>query len=367
MSRITESHITALKEVVSDLKQHPELIHDPQLHFFRDYLDELGASLPSPPSDAHSHEHGHSHSHEHGHSHDHSHDHVHSHGPVPHDHKHGHKEEEEEGEGEEGWEGEEVEEMEVEEEEQPDPDVIAPEDDPPQPTGDLNSEVSDESREKASELRGIASEHSANGEFQKAVEVLTDAIINHNGSSAPLYVSRGQLYLKLKKPVSAIRDADVALRINPDSATAYRVRGRANVLLGRWENAVSDLQAANMRDYDQDINDLLKTVTPKAKAVAEKRKAKEEREKKKSAKASKGGASGGGAHPSGPGGFPGVPPEIMKLLMSDPDFLAAIQDPALMPILTEISADPSKIGKYKDHPKLGKLFSKFSHLFGKNV
>jgi len=367
------AQVAALKDFVNLLKHKPELLHDPQLGFFRNYLESLGAKVPEPQShhDHDDHDHDHSHSHAHGHDHDHSHSHAHGH---DHDHPHAHShttapqpepvvEEEEE-------------EPEVEEEPEPvDPDVIAPETDPPQPMGDESKEPSDEDREKASALRGEASEHSANGDFAKAIELLTEAITKHNGSSAPLYASRAQLYLKAKKPASAIRDAEAAIRINPDSATAYRVRARARLLLGQWEDAVADLKAANMRDYDPDINELLKSATPKAQAAAARRKAREEREKRKKRKeeAKSGGTASGGFNfgaggfpfpgAGGAGGFGGIPPELLQTLMSDPELLAAATDPTVIPILTEVSQNPAAIHKYKDHPKVGKLIEKFSHLF----
>jgi len=409
--KFSAPQVAALKDFVSLLKANPELLHDPALGFFRQYLESLGATIPTSSHDddddhdddhhshahAHAHDdhdHGHTHSHAHGHEHDHSHSHAHS-------HVHDEVEEEEE---------EEEEEIpDLEDAEEPvDPDVIPRENDPPQPTGDQSKEISDEDRDKASALRGEASEAASNADFAKAVELLTEAIVKHNGSSAPLYASRGQFYLKLKKPASAIRDAEVALRINPDSATAYRVRGRARALLGEWENAVADLNAANSRDYDPDVNDLIKTLTPKAHAVAERRKAREEQAKRRKTKASSGGShsgsgfpgagagfpgggagfpgggagfpgggagfpGGGAGFPGGGAGFPGagagagagVPPEVLAQLMSDPEFMAALQDPTVLPILTEISSDPSKIEKYKDHPKLGKIYSKFSHFFNK--
>jgi len=368
--------IAALKDFINLLKHKPELLHDPQLGFFRDYLLNLGATIPEPETHHDHGDHDHSHSHAHGHEHDHSHSHAHGH-DHDHSHSHSHSHSEPEPEVEEEEEVE-VEEPEVEEEPEPvDPDVIAPETDAPQPMGDESKEPSDEDREKASALRGEASEHSANGDFAKAVELLTEAITKHNGSSAPLYASRAQLYLKLKKPVSAIRDAEAAIRINPDSATAYRVRGRARVLLGQWEDAVADLKSANMRDYDPDINDLLKSVVPKAQASAERRKAREEREKRKKRKAEShsgagagagaGGFNFGGGFPfpgaGGAGGFGGIPPELLQQLMSDPELLAAAADPAVLPILTELSQNPAAIHKYKDHPKVGKLIDKFAHLF----
>jgi len=323
-------------------------LQDDSLSFFRDYLRELGADIPEVVKDEDIPDF--------------------EEDPIPRAPEPQKVEEEEEEEEVEEEQEEEEEVEEEEEKEEADPDVIAPEQDPPQPMG-TEFEVTDELREKAQELRQQANEHVANGELNEAVEKLTEAITKCNPSSAPLHASRGQLYLKLKKPLAAIRDGEAAIRINPDSATGYRVRGKARALIGEWESAAVDLRNANQRDYDPDINELLKTVSAKAQVVIDKRKKKEEKQRARQAKSkskSKSKAKGGAAFPGA--GFPGtagIPPNIMEAVMSDPDFLTAMQDPTLLPILSEISTDPSKIEKYRDHPKLSKLISKFSTMFGK--
>jgi len=190
--------------------------------------------------------------------------------------------------------------------------------------------------------------------------VLTEAITKHNGSSAPLYASRGQCYLRLKKPASAIRDADAAIKINPDSAPAFRVRGRAKALLGQWSGAAADLKGANQRDYDPEINDILKVVTVKADEAAARQKKRDEQKKRREAKSKPAGGAGG---PRGPGGAPNLPPDLLAKLMQDPDVLAALGDPEVMPILNQLMKDPSSVEKYKDHPKLGKLIAKFATMF----
>lgn len=53
--------------------------------------------------------------------------------------------------------------------------------------------------------------------------------------SAMLYAKRASILLKQKRVKAAIRDCDEALKHNPDSATAYKFRGRAhryNLLFG---------------------------------------------------------------------------------------------------------------------------------------
>lgn len=53
---------------------------------------------------------------------------------------------------------------------------------------------------------------------------------------------------------------NVLLKINPDAAKAYKVRGMARAMLGLWEEAASDLHVASKLDYDDEIGSVLKKV-----------------------------------------------------------------------------------------------------------
>lgn len=88
-----------------------------------------------------------------------------------------------------------------------------------------------------------------------------------NPSSAILYATRGGVFVKQKKPNAAIRDADAALEINPDSAKAYKVRGMARAMLGKWEEAASDLRVASKLDYDEEISSVLRKVESNAQKI----------------------------------------------------------------------------------------------------
>ena len=69
--------------------------------------------------------------------------------------------------------------------------------------------------------------------------------------------------MKVQKPIAAIRDCDEAIRLNPDSASGYKWRGKSNSLLGRWEEAARDLQTTCKLDYDDEANDMLKEIKEK--------------------------------------------------------------------------------------------------------
>lgn len=50
------------------------------------------------------------------------------------------------------------------------------------------------------------------------------------------------------------------LKINPDSAKGYKVRGIARAMLGLWEEAAGDLRVASKLDYDEEIGAVLRKV-----------------------------------------------------------------------------------------------------------
>merc|ERR1712071_663704 len=77
--------------------------------------------------------------------------------------------------------------------------------------------------------------------YEKAVEHFTEAI-NMNPQSGIMFAKRASCYLNLQKPNASIRDCNRAIEINPDSAAAHKFRGRANRLLGNWEEAAKDLR-----------------------------------------------------------------------------------------------------------------------------
>lgn len=143
--------------------------------------------------------------------------------------------------------------------------------------------------------------------------------------------------MKLKKPNAAIRDCDRALKLNPDSASAFKFRGRANRLLGNWGAAAKDLRQACKLDYDDEADEWLKEVTPNAKKL-EQHKIKQERKKaekdlnerkervRRAQEAQKKAAEENKNKPQDDdGGDFGIGPEFMEAF-SDPEVSAALQD-----------------------------------------
>ncbi|KAH6809385.1 tetraticopeptide domain-containing thioredoxin [Perilla frutescens var. frutescens] len=230
--------IEELKGFVEHCKQNPSVLHTPPLAFFKNFLQSLGARIPAF--------------------------------------------------GESSKDGEEYEDKKPFESKKPNvpmddssnddivesdveldnSDVVEPDNDPPQKMGDPSAEVTEENQEAAQLSKAKAMEAIADCKFNEAIGYLTDAIMS-NPKSAILYANRASIFIKLKKPNSAIRDADAALQINPDSAKGYKARGMARAMLGLWEEAARDLHVASKLDFDEEIGLMLKKVEPNANKIEE--------------------------------------------------------------------------------------------------
>ncbi|VDN53883.1 unnamed protein product [Dracunculus medinensis] len=203
-----EAQTELLRQFVNLCKSNPSILHEPRFAFYKNYLESLGAKIP-PAQDASENENN----------------------------------------------------METDEN-VPDLDmscVIEADHDDPLPMGDSEKEITDEDLEKANEERDLAMIAFSDGDFAKATKHYTNAI-ELNPGSALLHAKRASILLNLKKPNAAIRDCDKALSINPDSAQAYKFRGRAKQLLGKFLESYQDLATACKLDYDDMANEWLKEV-----------------------------------------------------------------------------------------------------------
>jgi tetratricopeptide (TPR) repeat protein len=99
--------------------------------------------------------------------------------------------------------------------------------------------------------------------------------------SALTYAKRAECFLKLRQPNAAIKDADAALALNPDSAKGFKARGAAQRLLGNWEAAAKDLGQGLNIDFDEASDATLKVVLEKAAVVRKRRVDAENAEKQK--------------------------------------------------------------------------------------
>lgn len=293
---------------------------------------------------------------------------------------------------------------EPEEPEEDDPERLAEDAEPyPEKSPEGEIELTDDQLDKQGEIKQQAVDALEDGDLQKALDKYTE-VIKIGNATAMLYAKRAEILLKLKRPNACISDCTSAISINPDSGKAYRLRGKAQRKLGRWEEAHQDLSKGQQLDYDDDTVDMQKFVADKFKKINEKRtkarlrdeakkvkeakarkeKAKREYEEQKKAEAQGGGYGGGfggmpggmGGFPGGMGGFPGgmpggmggmpggLDPSMMAGLLQDPDLLAALQNPKMAGIMQEIMTNPAAMGKYQDDPEVMGLMQKIMGKMG---
>ncbi|GFZ01198.1 HSP70-interacting protein 1 [Actinidia rufa] len=309
--------LNQLKQFVEQCKANPSILADPSLSFFADYIQSLGGRLP--PS-------------------------AYKTGESPRkpsksfvvDESDEDIEDIEEEHQPQGTAAAEEEEDEIIESDiELEGEIVEPDNDPPQKMGDPSVEVTEENRDASQEAKVQAMEAISEGKLEEAIEHLTQAILL-NSTSAIMYATRASVYIKMKKPNAATRDANAALEINPDSAKGYKSRGMARAMLGQWEEAAKDLHVASKLDYDEEISAILKKVEPNAHKIEdhrrkydrlrkerEDRKIERERQRrraeaqaayekaKKREQSSSSSRAGGmpGGFPGGmPGGFPGGMP-----------------------------------------------------------
>ncbi|KAH1080547.1 hypothetical protein J1N35_020308 [Gossypium stocksii] len=261
------SKVADLKLFVDQCKSNPSIIHTPSLSFFKSYLQNLGAQIPTDPQT--------------------------DRGGVkiaePEQHSDDKKP---------YFSNEEDDDIIESDVELDNNGVVEPDNNPPQKMGDPSVEVTEEKRDAAQSEKlkamdaisggilhllnswcvffylfislQILSFFPSSGKLDEAIDYLTEAIML-NPTSAILYATRASAFVKLSQPNAAIRDADAALKINPDSAKGYKVRGMARAMLGQWEEAASDLHVASKLDYDEEIGSVLKKVEPNAHKIEEHR------------------------------------------------------------------------------------------------
>lgn len=358
-----KQEVQRLQEFVEICKSNPDVLHMPELGFYREWLLSMGAKLPEPAESSC----GHSCSE-----------------PkcgkteAPKQPTSPEPEPMEEPEAEESPESE----VDIDQE-----GVIAADMDPAQQMGDESVEPTDEMLELASDKRDEAMAAVADGRLEDAIAAYTEAIKN-NPCSALMYAKRASIYVKMQKPNAAIRDCDKAIEMNPDSAQPYKWRGKAHRLLGHWEEAFHDLSKSCQLDYDDDANQALHEVEPRAKKLMEHKrrmerkreekevtakkervqkareaaqKARKEQEERDSHRFSGGYPGSRGAGMGGMGGMGGL--GNLGSLFQDPELLQAFQDPEVSAAFADISQNPANMAKYANNPKIQNLLKKMQGKF----
>ncbi|TRY73595.1 hypothetical protein TCAL_03347 [Tigriopus californicus] len=369
-SPFSSAQIQQLRQFVDALKLKPEFLYDPQLGFLRDYLISLGAVLPQVQASAPTEPRG-----------------------TPMDQS---ATPEAQPEVQPSADEPETEAEDPESEVELDmTGVIEPDEDETQPMGDpAKGELTEEDEAQFSGKRSEALAAFSEGEWSQAIDIFTEAIIL-NPHNAVVFAKRGACFLKLQKPQACIRDCDRAIELNPDSAPAYKNRGRAHRLLGNFLEAARDLRQACKIDFDEQTDEWLKEVTPNAKKLEdhERKKARRNEEREIKAKkerlrkaqearekAAKEASSGPGATGSMPGGMPGGMPGAggagaggaglpggLGDLLNDPELMGALSDPEVATAFQDIMSNPANIMKYQNNPRIMKLIEKMAKGMGGGI
>ncbi|XP_043483373.1 putative protein FAM10A4 [Leptopilina heterotoma] len=246
--------------------------------------------------------------------------------------------------------------------------VIEPDTDAPQKMGDPTAVPTEEEISESKEKWPEAVSAYAEKDFEKAIQLYTEAIIL-NPQKALLFAKRGQVYLNLNKPNACIRDCNRALELNPDSPAAHRFRGRAYQLLGKWEEAASDLRFACQVDFDELAQEWLKEVTPNARKLEEhrrkkERKASEKKDRERQERLKKAQEACSKARDDNTRTPQTNSDGDFYQFLNDPDVLQSFQDPEVAEAFKDISSNPANMFKYQNNPKIMSLITKVASKFG---
>ncbi|CAJ1348029.1 unnamed protein product [Effrenium voratum] len=138
---------------------------------------------------------------------------------------------------------------------------------PPMPSAELLSkELNDEEADKQGELKSKAADALEDGDLGTAVEKFTEAMML-GGVSAMMLAKRADMLLKQKRYKAVVADATKALELNPDSAKAYRARGKARRFLGEYAPSSADFAEAQKIDYDDGVVDIHKYVQTRVEKI----------------------------------------------------------------------------------------------------
>lgn len=182
-----------------------------------------------------------------------------------------------------------------------------------------------------------------------------------NGKSELFFIKRAESLLELKKPLSARRDCDIAIRLNPGASKAFRLRGRAFFQLGKPEEAIRDLDKAEQLNPTPEGTRELKKAQALLKETNKKNEKKQsssttEPRQRKTIQKSKSTSSSSSNIPSW------LTPQLFQAVAQDPDMVRAFQNERIMTAITEIAKDARAFIKYQQDPEVLTAFMKFSRL-----
>ena len=229
---------------------------------------------------------------------------------------------------------------------------------PPSFTNVTDSDVEDLSDNDFEKLQGtVSSNKSAAAEAEtpeEKVELLTKAMeaeAKLGELSAMTIAKRAEQLFHSKRVVAALGDASAALAINPDSSKSLRVKGMSLRRLGKYEEAMVFLGAAQSIDFNDEADMMMTEIRPFMEDI---KKAKAERSRAQQEPAKKNDSGHDHDHGHSPSGGANVPagafPGMESLSpQAQAKFLRAISGMSNgqldMPLIMELMSDP-ELGPY---------------------
>jgi suppressor of tumorigenicity protein 13 len=225
MAALNNSDVAAFKRGIAYVKTHPEALHSGEYAFVKEYLIGLGARIPVAPKakvpESKAESQGHSHTSKKSKS------------NQGNQHKKVSDDDVDEAEGDlDGledkpfvWKDTEGEDP-IEEDKSPEVETVRDVvDEKLHVAPDLDKEITLEAEEEADTIKSKGQELLLEGKMVEALSHFIKAA--ELNPTAPNYASRADVFLRLKQPLAAIKDATIALTINPESIKAKKVRGKA--------------------------------------------------------------------------------------------------------------------------------------------
>jgi tetratricopeptide (TPR) repeat protein len=114
------------------------------------------------------------------------------------------------------------------------------------------------SEEKAQEFRSLGIKAMEEKDYKRAAIRYGQAIHASGGKSSLLFIRRAEAMYAMDKSLSARRDCDHAIKLNPDAGKAYLIRGLVNKKLRKFTEAKKDLLQAMSIDASSEAQEALK-------------------------------------------------------------------------------------------------------------
>src|SRR3990167_8470411 len=106
--------------------------------------------------------------------------------------------------------------------------------------------------DKATEFKNLGNEAFRNKEFEKAVDLFTQAI-SHNPNDHVLYSNRSGAYCSLEKFDEALDDANKCIQLNSSFFKGYSRKGAAQEGMGFLDQALETYEAGLKIDPTSDL------------------------------------------------------------------------------------------------------------------